>query len=70
MGFIAAVNLALMVLAWSIWGFGVLVIVTSVLVSKFKEACKAYYEYKLAMYRELHRQSQEDADEVSSLLWK
>jgi len=70
-GFIAFITPAVTVLAWTVWGLAVFIVVNGVLVQSFRQACKAYYEYKLAMYRELHRQSQEDADEVSSLLgWK
>ena len=67
MGFITP---AVQVLAWTVWGLAVFIIVNAVVVQSFRQACKVYYEYKLAMYRELHRQSQEDADEVNSLLWK
>ncbi len=71
MGFITFITPAVQVLAWTVWGLAVFIVVNAVVVSSFRQACKAYHEYKLAMYRELHKQSQEDADEVSSLLgWK
>ncbi len=70
MNFIAFITPALQVLAWTVWGLAVFMAINGVVVQSFKQACKAYHEYKLAMYRELHKQSQEDADEVSSLLWK
>ena len=70
MGFIAFITPAVQVLAWSAWGLAIFIVVNGVLVQSFKQASRAYFEHKLAMYRELHRQSQEDADEVSSLLWK
>jgi hypothetical protein len=70
MGFITFISPAITILAWTIWGLVVFIVVNAVVVSSFRQACKAYYEYKLAMYDALHKQSQEDADEVSSLLWE
>ena len=70
MGFIAFITPAVTVLAWTVWGLFIFIAVNAVVVSSFRQACKAYFEYKLAMYNALHRQSQEDADEISSLLWE
>jgi hypothetical protein len=74
MNFITFISPAITVLAWTIWGLVVFivvfVVVNAVVVSSFRQACKAYYEYKLAMYDALHKQSQEDADEISSQFWE
>ena len=70
MGFIAFITPAVQVLTWTVWGLFVFLVVNAVVVSSFRQACKAYHEYKLAMYGALHRQSQEDADELSELIWK
>ncbi len=70
MGFLAFITPAVQVLAWTVWGLAVFIVVNAVVVSSFRQACKAYHEYKLGLYQALHKQSQEDADEVSSLLRK
>lgn len=70
MGFIAFVTPALTVLAWTVWGLFVFFVVNAVLVSTFQQMSRAYHEHKLAFYKALHRQSQEDADEMSALLWE
>jgi hypothetical protein len=70
MGFIAFISPALTVLAWTVWGLLVLHAVMAVLVDGFKQMCKAYHEYKVAFFKELHKQSQEDADEISSQFWE
>jgi len=70
MGFIAFITPAVTVLAWTVWGLAVFLVVNAVLVSSFRQASRAYFEYKLAFFQALHKQSQEDADEVSALLWE
>ena len=70
MGFIAFITPAVQVLAWTVWCVFIFIVVNAVVVQSFRQACKAYHEYKLGLYQALHKQSQEDADEVSSLLWK
>jgi len=70
LGFITFITPALTVLLWTIWGLAVFLVVNAVVVSSFRQACKAYFEYKLAMYGALHKQSQEDADEISSQIWE
>ena len=70
MGFMAFINPALTVLAWTVWGLAVFLVVNAVLTSTFQQMSKAYFSHKLAFFRELHKQSQEDAQEASSLLWE
>jgi len=70
MGFIAFITPAVTVLAWTVWGLAVFIVVNAVVVSSFRQACKAYFGDKLGFYQELHRQSQQDADEMSALLWE
>jgi hypothetical protein len=70
MGFIAFITPAVQVLAWTIWGLLVFIVVNAVLVSSFQQGCRAYFKHKLGFFQALHKQSQEDADEVSALLWE
>jgi len=70
MGFIAFITPALTVLAWTIWGLAVFLVVNAVVVSSFQQGCRAYFKHKLAFFQALHKQSQEDADEISSRIWE
>jgi hypothetical protein len=70
MSFIAFISPAITILAWTIWGLVVFIVVNGVVVQSFRQMCKSYFEFKVAMYDALHKQSQEDADEISSLLWE
>jgi len=70
MGFIAFITPAVQVLAWTVWGLAVFIVVNAVLVSSFRQGCRVYFEHKLGFFQALHKQSQEDADEISEMLWK
>jgi len=70
MGFVAFITPAVQVLAWTVWGLAIFIVVNAVVVQSFRLACKAYHEYKLAFFQALHKQSQEDAEEVRSQIWQ
>jgi len=70
MGFIAFITPAVQVLAWTVWGLAVFIVVNSVLVQSFRQGCRVYFEHKLGFFQALHKQSQQDADEISSQIWE
>jgi hypothetical protein len=70
MGFIAFIAPAVTVLLWTIWGLAVFLVVNAVLISTFQQGCRAYFKHKLGFFQALHKQSQEDADEISSQFWQ
>lgn len=70
MGFNAFITSAGEVLFWTGWVLAVFIVVNSIVVSSFKQMCKAYHEYKLAFFEALHKQSQEDADEIRARIWE